>query len=76
MPAQDGPASREALKLWLLLGCVTVNLYLLGAASLLQAVQYPLLGEVDAAVLPSLHAALSRHLRWAFILPEFLACLK
>lgn len=68
---RSGPTSR----LWVLLVCATVNLYLLGAATLLLAVQYPLLGEVGTAALPAFHASLSQRLGVAFILPEFLAFL-
>lgn len=70
-PAKDG----QPLRLWLLLVCIAVNVYLLGAATLLQAVAYPMLGEVGSAALPALHASLSRRLGLAFILPELLAFL-
>lgn len=75
MSTDSSKASAPALPLWVLLACAAVNLYLLGAATLLQAVQYPLLGEVGSAALPALHASLSRRLGLAFILPEFLAFL-
>lgn len=68
-------ARGSALSTWLLLFYAAVNLYLLGAAVMLQAVQYPLLGEVGTASLPALHAALSRRLGGVFVLPEFLAFL-
>lgn len=71
----DSSRTSAPLPLWLLLACTAVNLYLLGAATLLQAVQYPLLGEVGSAALPALHASLSRRLGLPFILPEFLAFL-
>ena len=61
--------------LWLLVICAAVNLYLLGAAAILQVVQYPLLGDVGGSALPSVHAALTRRLGVVFILPEFLAFL-
>jgi hypothetical protein len=62
------------LKTWLLLGCMAINLYLLGAACLLQATDYPLLAEVQVG-LPAWHASLARRLGLAFIVPEFLSAL-
>ncbi len=59
----------------LLLVCTAVNLYLLGAACMLQFVGYPLLLESGPGALPVLHAALTRRLGVVFILPEFLALL-
>jgi len=53
---------------------MAINLYLLGAACLLLATDYPLLAEVQSR-LPAFHASLSRRLGLAFILPEFLAAL-
>jgi len=61
------------LSTWLLLSCTAVNLYLLGAACLLQVVAYPLLGAAGNDALPALHAALTHRLGVVFILPEFLA---
>lgn len=68
-------APGSTLSTWLLLLYAALNLYLLGGALMLQAVQYPLLGEVSAASLPALHAAFSRRLGGVFVLPEFLAFL-
>ncbi len=59
----------------LLLLCTAVNLYLLGAACLLQFVGYPLLLEAGDGALSVLHTALTRRLGVVFILPEFLALL-
>lgn len=58
---------------WLLLSGAAINLYLLGAACLLLAAQYPLLAEVAPESLPDFHASLSRRLGVAFILPELLS---
>jgi hypothetical protein len=60
---------------WFLLGSAAINLYLLGAACLLWAAQYPQLAEVARSELPAFHAALTRRLGVAFILPEFLSFL-
>ncbi len=62
------------LRTWLLLGCMAINLYLLGASCLLLATDYPLLAEVQTG-LPAFHASLARRLAVAFILPEFLSAL-
>jgi hypothetical protein len=58
---------------WLLMTSAALNLYLLGAACVLWAAQYPQLGEVARNELPAFHAALTRRLPVAFILPEFLS---
>jgi len=63
-----------ATRTWILLGVTAINLYLLGAACLLLATDYPLLAEVQQG-LPAFHASLSRRLGMAFILPEFLSAL-
>ncbi|HRI71685.1 MAG TPA: hypothetical protein PK156_45950 [Polyangium sp.] len=65
--------TRPTLSLWLFAFAVAINLYLLGAACLLQAVAYPLLGDVSIDQLPAVHAGLTRRLGVAFILPELLA---
>lgn len=67
------PTNRMRFARWLLLSCTAVNLYLLGAACLLQFVGYPLLLEAGNSALPTLHAALTRRLGVVFIMPEFLA---
>jgi hypothetical protein len=63
----------ELSRRWLLLASAAIHLYLLGAACLLWAVAYPQLAEVARSELPAFHAALSRRLATAFILPEFLS---
>ncbi|HLL52770.1 MAG TPA: hypothetical protein VK447_04430 [Myxococcaceae bacterium] len=60
------------LRTWFLLIATGINLYLLGAACLMQATLYPLLGEVQTG-LPAFHASLSHRLGLAFIFFEFLA---
>lgn len=65
------PSSKAST--WLLLSCAAANLYLLGAACLLQFVAYPLLGTNGNAGLAGLHTALTSRLGGAFILPEFVA---
>lgn len=63
------------LPLILLLVCTALNLYLLGAATVLGRVSYPLIAAAGSAALPLLHTALNRRLGLVFIAPEFLAFL-
>lgn len=56
-----------------LLSSAAIHFYLLGAACVLWVVQYPQLSEVAKSELPAFHAALTRRLPVAFILPEFLS---
>lgn len=83
MTLPDGPKIRAGiwcilgsmLPLYMLLACTALNLYLLGAATLLGRVSYPLMAEAGRAALPVLHTALNRRLGLVFIAPEFLAFL-
>ena len=65
--------SRPRLAWWLFVLALASNLYLLGAACVLLAVAYPLLGDVTLEQLPKIHAAMTGRLGVAFILPEMVA---
>lgn len=74
--AQQARATlRARLEVFALVVCGALNLYLLGAATLLLAVSYPMLGAAGSAALPALYAALNARLGLSFVLPEFLAFL-